>query len=215
MQKTIIILASALLLAYAITEITVRFFPGDFFALLVVATLALAINGWFVARQYAGVVPAADTSNRNQGKQKQDRRNNQSDRNANRRSDQKKDKPRNDRRNNDKRGNQNREQNKGDRNRDDKKRDDKPTPKSTDTPTAPTPAPAPEDIEKGTVKWFNRSKGYGFIVRENEEEIFVHQRSIVSDNPKARPVLRDGQNVTFTVTTGDRGPQAEYVQPQD
>ncbi len=68
--------------------------------------------------------------------------------------------------------------------------------------------------ENGTVKWFNRTKGFGFIIRESGEEIFVHQRSIRSvgqgDN-RRRPALRDGQKVTFQVAERDKGLQAEDV----
>lgn len=60
--------------------------------------------------------------------------------------------------------------------------------------------------ETGNVKWFNASKGFGFITRANGEEIFVHFRSIVGQRS-----LRDGQRVEFAVTTGSKGLQAEDV----
>ena len=60
--------------------------------------------------------------------------------------------------------------------------------------------------ETGSVKWFNASKGFGFITRANGEEIFVHFRSIVGQRS-----LRDGQRVEFAVTTGSKGLQAEDV----
>lgn len=66
------------------------------------------------------------------------------------------------------------------------------------------------DQETGTVKWFNVSKGFGFIVRDNGEEIFVHFRSIQGDG-KSRKGLKDGQAVAFTVVQSDKGPQAEDV----
>ncbi len=78
------------------------------------------------------------------------------------------------------------------------------------------PAVSDADLETGTVKWFNRNKGFGFIVRESGEEIFVHQRSInrigEGDN-RRRPTLRDGQEVRFTVSDHEKGLQAENVSP--
>jgi len=68
--------------------------------------------------------------------------------------------------------------------------------------------------EEGTVKWFNRTKGFGFIVRASGDEIFVHQRSIVRTDrgdDRQRPMLRDGQKVRFSVTNHDKGLQAEDV----
>lgn len=68
------------------------------------------------------------------------------------------------------------------------------------------------DREIGTVKWFNVSKGFGFIVREDGEEIFVHFRSIRGEGRRS---LRDGQSVSFVVTQSDKGPQAEDVIGED
>ena len=64
--------------------------------------------------------------------------------------------------------------------------------------------------EDGTGKWFNVTKGFGFIVRENGEEIFVHFRSIQGEGRRG---LRDGQAVRFVVAQTDKGPQAEDVEP--
>ncbi|MBU2492111.1 MAG: hypothetical protein A2068_06135 [Ignavibacteria bacterium GWB2_35_6b] len=61
---------------------------------------------------------------------------------------------------------------------------------------------------KGTVKWFNSSKGYGFISREGGEDVFVHYQSIVGDGYKT---LEEGQTVEFTVGQGQKGPQAQEV----
>ena len=62
--------------------------------------------------------------------------------------------------------------------------------------------------EKGTVKWFNGAKGYGFIQRSTGEDVFVHFSAIQSDGYKS---LNDGQAVEFEVTTGPKGLQASNV----
>lgn len=62
--------------------------------------------------------------------------------------------------------------------------------------------------EKGIVKWFDSSKGYGFITRAMGEDIFVHFRSI---RGKGHRSLHEGQNVEFSVTDSDKGPQAEDI----
>ena len=61
---------------------------------------------------------------------------------------------------------------------------------------------------KGTVKWFNNQKGYGFITDEAGKEIFVHYSGIVSDGFKA---LEEGAAVEFDITEGAKGPQATNV----
>ena len=66
--------------------------------------------------------------------------------------------------------------------------------------------------EIGEVKWFNGTKGFGFIIRENGEEIFVHFRSIRGEGRRS---LRDGQRVSFVVAQSDKGPQAEDVVPEE
>jgi CspA family cold shock protein len=60
----------------------------------------------------------------------------------------------------------------------------------------------------GTVKWFNESKGYGFIEQESGPDVFVHFSAIKGDGFRT---LTDGQKVEFTVTNGQKGPQAENV----
>ena len=60
----------------------------------------------------------------------------------------------------------------------------------------------------GTVKWFNSSKGYGFISRENGDDVFVHFQSIISDGYKT---LNENDKVEFVVTEGQKGPQASEV----
>ena len=63
----------------------------------------------------------------------------------------------------------------------------------------------------GTVKWFNETKGYGFIAQEDGPDVFVHFSAIPGAGFKS---LTDGQKVEFTVTDGQKGPQAENVNPQ-
>ena len=64
------------------------------------------------------------------------------------------------------------------------------------------------DRQKGTVKWFNADKGYGFVTLENGSDIFVHYSAIKGDGYR---VLNEGQAVEFVVTEGDRGLQAQDV----
>ena len=64
------------------------------------------------------------------------------------------------------------------------------------------------EYESGTVKWFNTKKGYGFITRENGEDLFVHFRNIKG---RGRRSLNDGESVTFVVIEGDKGLQADRV----
>ncbi|MBC7877375.1 MAG: cold-shock protein [Anaerolineales bacterium] len=60
----------------------------------------------------------------------------------------------------------------------------------------------------GTVKWFNGSKGYGFLAREGGADVFVHFSAIQGDGFKN---LEEGQKVEFTVEKGPKGPQATNV----
>ncbi len=62
--------------------------------------------------------------------------------------------------------------------------------------------------EIGTVKWFNASKGFGFIERANDSDVFVHYSEIESDGFRT---LEEGQRVEFTVIDGQKGPQAQRV----
>lgn len=61
----------------------------------------------------------------------------------------------------------------------------------------------------GTVRWFNDSKGFGFIERESGPDVFAHYSAIVGDGHKS---LHEGQKVQFTVTQGQKGPQAENIE---
>src|SRR5579885_1609276 len=66
-----------------------------------------------------------------------------------------------------------------------------------------------ENMEQGTVKWFNDAKGYGFISRQNGEDVFVHFSAIESKGFRS---LQEGQAVSFSVVKGPKGWQAEKVQ---
>jgi CspA family cold shock protein len=62
--------------------------------------------------------------------------------------------------------------------------------------------------QQGTVKWFNGSKGYGFIEREDGDDLFVHYNAIIGDGYRD---LGEGQRVEFTVVRGQKGLQAQDV----
>ena len=66
--------------------------------------------------------------------------------------------------------------------------------------------------EQGVVKWFNDTKGFGFIQRNGGDDVFVHFRAIPGEGHRS---LRDGQRVEFSVVKGQKGFQAEEVQPLD
>ena len=63
-------------------------------------------------------------------------------------------------------------------------------------------------MAKGTVKWFNSEKGFGFITKEDGNDVFVHFSAIQGDGFKT---LEEGQQVSFDVTQGNRGDQAANV----
>lgn len=64
------------------------------------------------------------------------------------------------------------------------------------------------ELVTGIVKWFNDAKGYGFIEREGSADVFVHYRAI---NGTGRRTLYEGQQVSFEVSDGQKGPQASNV----
>lgn len=63
-------------------------------------------------------------------------------------------------------------------------------------------------MANGTVKWFNDSKGFGFIQQQNGPDVFVHQSSIIADGYRS---LAEGDSVTFDSAQGPKGPQAINV----
>jgi len=65
-----------------------------------------------------------------------------------------------------------------------------------------------QDMATGKVKWFNNSKGYGFIEKEGGGDVFVHYTAIQGDGFKT---LNEGQSVEFDITQGEKGPQAVNV----
>jgi CspA family cold shock protein len=68
------------------------------------------------------------------------------------------------------------------------------------------------EMVKGTVKWFNESKGFGFIAAEDGQDVFVHHRSIAGGRFKS---LREGQKVSFDIEKTPKGPRAVNVTPLD
>jgi len=62
----------------------------------------------------------------------------------------------------------------------------------------------------GTVKWFNETKGFGFIAREEGKDVFVHFSAINGDGFRT---LKEGQQVSFSIKDGPKGPQADNVTP--
>jgi len=200
MPTLLIAAASALLLAAVVTEAVQRFFPDSYFALLVITFLALLINGLFNARLRQKPAVAEDsrrptrTDDRSRNKTNQAQKREAGNRNG--------------------RGGKSRGEQKP---RGDSGKPRKQNQPRQDSDAQPAAAAAAPDgpTETGTVKWFNRSKGYGFIIRDNGEEIFVHQRSIVRDDSRQRAVLRDGQKVSYVVSHQEKGAQAEHVQGLD
>ena len=152
MRTYIIITASALLLAALVTEASRRLFAGDYFALLLITFLALAVNGLFNARLANRDAAAAPAKPKRRSAQRSSRPS---------------------------RDNRTRLIDGGKR-------------------------------EEGTVKWFDETKGFGFIIRADRSEIFVHKRSIRAERDE-RPELYDGRPVSFQVGENEKGLCAENV----
>ncbi|MCY4344022.1 MAG: cold shock domain-containing protein [Gammaproteobacteria bacterium] len=153
MRTYIIVTASALVLAAVVTETHSRLFAGDYFALLLVTFLALAVNGLFNARlanRNAASAPAHAKPKRQPAKPKR-------------------------------------------------------APRETRTRLIDG-----GKREEGTIKWFDETKGFGFIIRADRSEIFVHKRAIRADRGE-RPQLHDGRPVSFQVGENEKGLCAENV----
>jgi len=80
--------------------------------------------------------------------------------------------------------------------------------KGTASEPRDVPEGAPVERLKGTVKWFNNAKGYGFIGRDDGPDVFVHYSAVASEGYKS---LQEGDVVEFEITQGQKGPQAANV----
>jgi len=192
--------ASALLLGAMVTELCTRLWPGNALALLLATTVALFVAGLLNARLATARAAAP-------GPRTPQQRQRNTDRAAPNRAPQGRSAPAREPVREPVR-----------------KPIDKPSslPQREDVRVRPDGA-APGDArvqndarEQGTVKWFSRTKGFGFIIREDGSEVFVHQRSIRligTGDARRRPLLNDGQTVTYLIAVRDKGPQAEDVMP--
>lgn len=207
MRTFFIFTASAVLLAAVIVELSTRLWPGSSIALLVIATIALLAQGYLSLR-LGGGAKSANATNQSGNRQRSRSKSNDGaksgqqgrDRNA----------PKRERSDKGERSERGERSDKGGRSERGQRaeKDERSETTEEEVPTG--------DRESGTVKWFNRTKGFGFIVRESGEEIFVHQRSIRSEGSgdnRRRPSLKDDQPVTFVVANREKGLQAEDVTP--
>jgi cold shock CspA family protein len=201
MRTLFIAAASALFFAAIVTELSMRLWPDDYVALLVITFVALFVSGTLNLK-LAGLFGATrqDTRPRrgNRGQRAQQPAQSREQRARGR----------------DKDGNGRQKDGDSRPKGGDGRQKGGDGRKSQARPAEPPPPDGPR--ETGTVKWFNRNKGFGFVIRESGQEIFVHQRSIrmigEGDN-RRRPNLKDGQSVTFVVAEREKGLQAEDVVP--
>jgi cold shock CspA family protein len=183
MRTLFIAAASALFFAAVVTELSTRLWPGNYFALLLLAAIALFLSGLLNLKLAGGIMRSAATAASPTS------------------------------------GGQRRGSGAGEaqsaRGESRARSGDRPR----KAPSRASAGAAPEGPrETGTVKWFNRTKGFGFVIRESGEEIFVHQRSIRMEGDgeeRRRPTLKDGQAVTFVAVEREKGLQAEDVVPAD